>query len=289
MQQSVLSLNNMLETFFNPARESWEKSQRQSKEEHSFAALAFVEAYGWIRVGVQANAFPRANALDFLATSGSELLKALEIVEPLQLIGESAIALTRQSIKRKSFPHSFAERYPDEFSALPEVATTFILWCAECCSFAQSTHASAFVRRLCSPYRANWPPVLQQLQNEYFDVAGVDVISLFEGYLLSLQHLNRIADLFSVSGIDPQKRPAVAVMRVEAASIHRWRLNLSDRFYQDRFSEATQIVETRLRQEAGAPDIDIKLEQGGFIAGVESIVRRYIQSLGYLSSSGVAT
>ena len=68
-----------------------------------------------------------------------------------------------------------------------------------------------------------WDVASGELRDEPFDPDGKKYakLSLFEGYLRALQHLDRMADLLDVEGTASEKWPARAIMRIEVGSIHR--------------------------------------------------------------------
>ena len=66
------------------------------------------------------------------------------------------------------------------------------------------------------------------------------------------------------------------------ARIHGWRFSLDNQYYKNRFTEATDIVAKRLLKDTRGNQMQFDTE--ALVAAVDSIVRRYLLSIGYLTS-----
>lgn len=231
---------------------------------------------------MQSEAFPADLAREVVAKNIEAIRAANDLTEREGLLQSGLTAGNQRLLETKEmFPEPFRKRYANEFSQLQEAATLFSVWCAESQAFAESD--GKFVETLNFAYDADWDLAIGRLRDEYFQPAvGIDSdASLFEGYLRSLDHLNRIVDLMTVEGTRPAGWPARATMRVEVANIHSWRLNFQNDRFVTRFDKVTEVVESRLRREALADKVH--LQPGGFVDGVGNLVHRHRQSLGYLS------
>ncbi len=271
-----------MDSSFRPAVVAWEKAQSGSDTNKRFAAASLVESFGWISIGVQAAAFPADLAREIVTSSLEVLLEANELAEQEALFQSGVTVQNRRLFESKDmFPRPFCDRYSSEFSNLPEAPTLFSLWCSESLAFAQADGGLA--ETLNFAYDEEWRIALGRLKDEYFspEIDLTSEPSLFEGYLRSLLHMNRVAQLMGVEGTPTAGWPARAVMRVEVTNIHGWRLNLQSNVFAPRFDAVTEVVESRLRVEAQADGI--KLREGGFVDGVRNLRRRYGESLGHLS------
>jgi hypothetical protein len=288
-----LSVLAFVDSAFRPAERAWleardertmfvdpvfrrieKRSELASRKK--FAALSLIEAYGWVLLGVRADAFPRELGSQLLRDSSNSILEANEFAKKERLGDEITPENLRLLNSEVSFPPSFRDTHKPEFLNLPEAPTIFSLWAGEFKSFSRSTSASTFVQMTNFANEHEWPLISAQLADDPFDPEGTQYTqtSLFEGYLRVLQHLDRIADLLDVEGTAEQKWPARAIMRMEVGSIHRWQLNFRSNTFEPRFWQVTEIFETRLRQEAAA--LGTKLEDRLFDTGVRDLVRRYV-------------
>lgn len=285
---SEFSVREFLDLELYPAQKTWEEVRLGPIRARRLPALVLVETFGWIRLGVQSETFPEDLTRDLLDKSWDLIREANEFTEKEKLLAESVIGENRRLIEKKSFPRPFRGAYKSDFSELPEAPIIFSLWSGEARSFSRFRSGIVFVDTLNYANEKEWDEAVARLIDENFDPNPKDSkVSLFEGYLRALQHLDRIADLLHVEEIAPEKWPALAIMRIEMGSIHGWRLNFQSSVFEPRFRQVTEVVEERLRREAIATGS--KPERGGFVEGVRDLTRRYLSAFGPLPASATAT
>lgn len=266
-----------------PAQVAWENARSGPDIDRQFASLALIEAYGWLRIGVQVGKFPTDLASELLKPRLDALLQANERAEKQSLLEAGATGEIRRLLTSEAyFPPSFAERFPREFQHLPEAATLFSLWSTEARAFAESRSGTKLVKALNFANRQDWETALAELKDERFvpEESKVPDASLFEGYLRSLQHVHRIAEFLTVEGVAAEQWSALAIMRVEVAGIHSWRIQFRIGLSGPRFDELTAVVASRLTRELAADGIE--QSPRGFVDGVKELRSRYIAVLGYL-------
>lgn len=281
---SDYAVRELVDGVFCPANEEWKRAQSGKEIDQQFASVAFLEAYGWLRIGVQVGRFPRELANELLTPSVESLQQATEMAGTQSLLESGLIAESVRLLKANDhFPPSFAERFQREFQHLPEAATLFSLWSTEARAFSESMSGTKLVKTLTFANDQNWQIAVTELRNEQFlSDAKEDApdASFFEGYLRALQHLHRIADLLTVEGVETEQWPARAIMRVEVAGIHSWRLSFRAGLFGPRFDTVTDAVAERLSAEAAAEGTILGRED--FIEAVAQLKRRYTAVLGYL-------
>jgi hypothetical protein len=271
-------------SILQPARVAWEEARTGPDEQKSFAALAFVEAYGWTCLGVRADAFDRKTTLILLQPVADSIREANQFTAQSNLLPEVVTAENRGLLESKRYlPVPFLETYKFEFQRLPRAATVFSLWCAEFMSFERFDSSRALVRVLNFGREPAWQTAFGAMRDEPF-VPNPDEkskISYFEGYLRVLQHFDRIADLFALEGISLEEWPARAIMRLDIGPIHQWRFNFRSVAFERRFSQFTEAVEERLAREADADNA--KAPRGGFVSGVRDLRNRYLAAFNPIS------
>jgi hypothetical protein len=286
---SCYAVREFVAEVLGPAQVAWENARSGPDVDQQFASLALIEAYGWLRIGVQAGGFPRDIASELLKPRLDALLEASVVAEKKSLLEEGRTGEIRRLLTAEAkFPPSFAELFPTEFQHLPEAATVFSLWSTEARAFTESRSGTKLVKTLSFAHIRDWKMALTELKEEPFvsDESTVPDASLFEGYLRLLQHIDRVADLFTVEGIAPEQRPARAIMRIQVAGIHSWRFNFRFGLAGTRFDELTAVVADRLTAEAAAGGI--RLSPQGFIDGVRKLGDRYVSVSSYLARQAEA-
>ena len=278
-------VHEFVDGVLSPAHEAWKGAQSGKEIDRQFASIAFVEAYGWLRIGVQVGKFPRALANELLPPRLESLQQATEMAQKQSLLDSDVIAESVRLLEAKDhFSPPFGERFRREFQHLPEAPTLFSLWSTEARAFSDSLSGTVFVKTLTFAKDLNWEKVVTESRHEQFaSEAKEDApdASFVEGYLRTLQHLHRIADLLTVEGVETEQWPARAILRVEVARIHSWRLSFRAGLFGPRFDTVTVIVADRLSAEAAADGLILRRED--FIKGVAQLKRRYLAVLGYLS------
>jgi hypothetical protein len=271
------------ERVLKPAAAAWKDAKPRPEIDQKLAAHMLIEAHGWLRIAVQVGLFKRDIAITLVRPLLSALLDANQLVEAQRIVDTGITDDNRRSLNLDyEFPPLFVEQYPQQFQQFPEGPTVFALWSQEARSFASSQSGTHFVKVLTFEFEKNWVQILSESNSEPFAQDGEVTPGLVEGYLRSLQHLHRIAELFTVEGTPTVEWPARAMMRTEVARIHSWRLNFHAGLFGDRFKEMTVVVANRLTAEAG--DAGVALTAQGFIDGVERLKQRYHAVLGYLVS-----
>jgi hypothetical protein len=266
------------------AKEEWKRAQSGKEIDQQFASIAFLEAYGWLRIGVQVGRFQRELANEFITPIVESLQQATEMADKQSLLDSGLIAQSLRLLKAKDHsPPSFSKQFPSEFQHLPEAPTLFSLWSTEAQAFSESLNGTKLAKTLTFANDQNWKIAVTGLRDEPFvsdpKGEGPDA-SLFEGYFRALQHLHRIADLLTVEGVRTEQWPARAILRVEIARVHAWRLSFRAGAFGPRFDAATDVVAHRLSAEAAAEGT--KLPRHDFIEAVAQLKRRYTSVLGYL-------
>ena len=254
---------------------------KQANPSTVFGAFSFIEAVQWISLGAQTGALPRVAANVLIRNHLDGLKKAAIVIHGSGLLNSDSAAQLAELISSGEAPQEFQAKYPTIFRNFPEAPTVFTTWCSECGAFIQSEQARVFILALISSHE-RWTTMLSSMTNEKFEEDGEATISPIEGYLVTLQHLDRIGTLLSEVEIPNDKRSALTMMRVPFGRLHGWRFNLDNLYYRRRFADATDVVGKRFIREGG--DIGISLDSTELSKAADNIVKRYLLSIGYLSS-----
>ncbi len=275
-----LAVATFAESVFQPAVDAW-SNRTESKKNDRFLAATLLEAYGWINLGVRADAFDSGCAHVLVEPHLNPLREANDVAIRESLFNEGMTSENRRAFSsKKIFGAPFSQDYPNEFAELPEASNLFSTWCGEARSYMFS--ASDFVETLNFARLQDWDVALGLIKDDTFrsEADAHSPPSLTEQYFRSLQHLDRMAELLSVAGTSTSQWPARAVMRIELATIHVWRINFQNNVFRPRFDAVTAAVEQRLRAEAAREGI--ALTGSGFVRAVGELRTRFNAALKHL-------
>jgi hypothetical protein len=281
---SDLAIREFIGSTVAPAEAAWLDARLASQEQKRFAALTLAEAYGWMCLGIRAEAFDRETARTLIRPIAESIREATIFSVQMNLLVKTGTAENLRLLESEQYvPAPFRDSYGPQFQELPQVATIFSLWCSEVSSFDRSSSGRALVGILNFARENAWERAFKEMLDEPFDVDLKDGgrISYFEGYLRVLQHFDRIADLFSLEGIPSEQWPARAIMRLEVGSIHQWRFNFQSVVFEKRFNIFTEAIEERLVREALVAGT--KIDLGGFVNGVRNLRSRYLAAFNSLA------
>src|ERR1700751_2108533 len=115
-----LSVLAFVDSAFRPAERAWLEARNGQTGHKKFAALSLIETYGWVLLGVRADAFSRDLGSQLLRASSDSILEANEFAEKERL-ADGVTPENRRLIRSGVFfPQSFRDTYKSEFLNLPE-------------------------------------------------------------------------------------------------------------------------------------------------------------------------